>query len=448
MTRAVRRVLASVVLVATPSVAMAHPASVVPTTGDSEPSIAHVHVDYEYQLDQSTVAREDVGDVDADPAGRVPVDRELEFQQFRHVLTPRIELAFWRDTWVSFAVPVIIAQARELRVPDGLDRAGLRTVEDAFLPAEGFDARDPTAPPSGDLMFRGASRGGVDQLHAGVGIALMNQRRDDTKPTWKLGAELRIAAGQVMRFDAFTPGNETGISRGVHEVRVWTTVAKKLRWTEGWFELFWKTPVSTRSTSLYDDPGFGSSNIDPPQQGGVQFGVEGYLLDDKTSGNRISLDAGARVVGHFEGRDYSEMWEVFAYAGDTRRSGPLVLDRDPTEMGVQALSHPGISNIENHLETGARFAIRAALGRHVRFAAVVDLEWKTDHLITFADAGVDLPTCGGGASPCEDIENDLVNPGTREVNPLHTSPIDLVGHRYLSRDNFGLNIGVEAHVSF
>jgi hypothetical protein len=84
----------------------------------------------------------------------------------------------------------------------------------------------------------------------------------------------------------------------------------------------------------------------------------------------------------------------------------------------------------------------------VRFAATVDLAWKTDHVITFADAGVDRPTCTGGNSGCEDDNNDVVNPGTDEVNPLHAPRIDLVGHRYYSQDNFGLVVGVEGQFLF
>jgi hypothetical protein len=143
------------------------------------------------------------------------------------------------------------------------------------------------------------------------------------------------------------------------------------------------------------------------------------------------------------------MWEVFAFAGDSRGTGPLILDADPTRTGVQALSYPGISNIENYLETAARIGLRAEIGPHVKFAVLADVIWKTDHAITFADAGVDLPTCAPGMTThCETDNNELVNPGTAEVNPLHNSRIDLVGHRYLSQDNFGISIGVQGQVLF
>ena len=64
------------------------------------------------------------------------------------------------------------------------------------------------------------------------------------------------------------------------------------------------------------------------------------------------------------------------------------------------------------------------------------------------DAGIDLPTCNGSTTDCETDTNDVVNPSTREVNPLSVSTIDLVGHRYFSIDNFALSVGVEAQVTF
>ena len=131
------------------------------------------------------------------------------------------------------------------------------------------------------------------------------------------------------------------------------------------------------------------------------------------------------------------MWEVFALAGDSRGFGPLVLDADPTTADTQAISHPGISNIENYLELTGRFAVRAQIGPHVRFAVAADLVWKTDHAISFADAGID-----------NEDDNDLVNPGTDEVNPLHAQTIDLVGHRYRSEDGFDIVVGVSGQVLF
>ncbi len=396
-------------------------------------------VEYTYELDSSRLVRERVGDPNADPLTGVPTVRDLKFNQFRHTVTPRVQIGVFRDTFVYAALPIVIQQVRELSVDKGVDRAGSSTVADGFLPQDGFDARDPGTPTPDDLMFRGPNRHGLDQIHVGLGFALMNQAKDDTKPTWKIGGEARLAVGEVMRFDPMAPNANQGVSSGVQQLKVWTTFARKLDWAEPWVELWWMTPLAAKSDSLFSDPGFGATNTDLSQQAGISAGVELYALDNKADNTRISLDLGSKVTGHFEGREYTEMWEVFAFAGDSRGPGQLVLEGDPSDgaSNPDPLSHPGISNVENYLDMTARFALRAQIGPHVRFAVAGDLVWKTDHVISFADSGVD-----------GDDDNDLVNPNTDEVNPLHTDKIDLVGHRYLSEDGFDFSLSVSGTVLF
>jgi hypothetical protein len=342
----------------------------------------------------------------------------------------------------------VIAQTTELDLASGADRATATTFTDGILPPGGFDALDPGTPPSGNLVFRSVTRSGVPELRGGIALTPMNQAVDDTKPTWKLGAEMRFAIGRVMRFDALAPGSETGVSTGVHELRLWTSVDRRYRYFEGWFEAFWQLPVYARSTALYYDPGFGGSNLKAGQTAGASFGLEGYLVDNPGTGNRVSLDLGTRLTAHFEGRGYTELWEVFSLAGDRRLGGPLILDADPTSPGLQALSHPGISNFESYLEATARLALRGKLGSHVTFAAFGELAWKTDHIISFADAGIDLPTCPTGAPKCETDGNEVINAGTAEINPLHSRTIDLVGHRYRAEQSRGYILGAQAQVAF
>ncbi|MGE0870604.1 MAG: hypothetical protein AB7P03_18710 [Kofleriaceae bacterium] len=442
--------LASVVfglsLVST-TAARANPAATVPSGADpGKPISFHFGLDYDYELDKATITRELTGG-DQDPLDGTLRRPDLEFRQSRHLLIPRLDIGLAPDTWLSFALPVTIAQSRQLSLASGVDRSQSSTLLDALLPPEGFDARDPGTPPPGDLIFRGEKRSGIDQVHVGLNFAMFNQHRDDTKPTWKIGGELRLAAGRIMTFDPRNPSETTGVSTGVHELRLWTTVDRQFRWNEAWFELFWQTPIWTRDRSLFADPGFGSRSVKPSQQAGVAFGLETFVMNDRANNHKISVDIGSRVVGHFEGRAYTEMWEVFAYAGDPRGGGPLILDGDPATDGVQPLRHPGISNVENYLETAAQVAVRAAVGPRIRFAALAKLAWKTDHVISFADAGIDLPHCEGAAmTSCETAIDNIVTPGTREVNPLHVPRIDLVGHRYRSEDNFGLVLGIESQV--
>jgi hypothetical protein len=405
-------------------------------------------VDYRYEADSSDIMREHVG-AGVDPTGPYPVQKDLKFKQFTHKLEPHLQFGIYHDVFLTASLPIVITQARELHLDNGVTRATSSTVQDGILPMQGFDGRDPSTPPPGDLMWRGVARSGLDTLNLGLGFAPMNQLHDDTKPTWKIGAEVKLAIGGVAKFDPTAPKANTSVGEGVTSLRVWTSFDRKLGWAQPWVDLWWEVPLAANSSSLFQDPGFGATYVDKGQQAGASFGLQLYAVDDVPNNNRISVDLGTRLIAHFEGRGYSEMWEPFAFAGGATGSGPLVLDADPTKMGVQPMSYPGISNIENYLETVARVAVRGKLGDHVSFAVLGDAIWKTDHVISFADAGVDLPTCTATLTThCEVDNNDLVNPGTAEVNPLHKDIIDLVGHRYRSVHNFGFIIGIQGQVLF
>lgn len=433
-----RLVAISILLVA--ASARANPDDLVPSvsppgsaSGIPQPTNIFATITYDYETDRADIYREHVGP-GVSPDGGVPLRRDLVYQGSSHTITPRIDVGVLRDTWITVALPIVIAESSELHFDSGVDAGSSSTVADGLLPRGGYDAQDPSTPPMGDLAFRGIGRHGLDQLYLGIGVAPMNQARDDTKPTWKIGAEARIAIGSVMKFDPSAPGANTAVGEGVHELRLWTTFDRRIGWAEPWVELSWLVPLASTSSSLFQNPGFGSTNVDKSQQAEAAFGLEAYLLD--TPDNRVSLDLGARATAHFEGRGYSELWQVFALAGNPTLGGPLVLDADPTQPGMQAMAYPGISNLENYLETAAQVAIRGELGPHVRFAVLGDAVWRTDHVISFADAGVDRNM------------NDLVEPGTAEVNPLHVDTIDLVGHRYHSIHDFGVVVGVQGQVLF
>ncbi|HUH00440.1 MAG TPA: hypothetical protein VML75_00515 [Kofleriaceae bacterium] len=395
----------------------------------------HVTIDYELDSRRATIRREQAGLPGTGPDDPIPLVDDLRFESLRHTLTPRLELSIFTDLAITFALPIIIRDTRSLSL-DGIAPGASTTISDGLLPATGFDANDPTGPgftnANDSMIFRGPARAGLDQVHVGMVWAPMNQARDDTKPTWKLGAALRVPVGGIMKFDRMDPEGDTGVGRGLWEVHIYTTIAKQLTWAEPFVEMWWTAPFKHTDDSPFVDPGFGSKRTNGQQHAGTRFGLEAYLFNDKESKQRVSLELSTSLRANFEGRAYSEMWEIFSYAGDARTGGPLVLDADPTRPGIDALSHPGISNVENYLTLGGRVGIGAQLGEKVRFGASVALTHDQSHLISFADAGVDKPTCRAGQVPpaCEVSSNEVVDPGTDEVNPLHVQTIDQVGGRY------------------
>jgi hypothetical protein len=200
-------------------------------------------------------------------------------------------------------------------------------------------------------------------------------------------------------------------------------MAKRLSWAEPFVDVWWRAPIGRKSDSPFKplEPEFGQKRTSAQQHAGTRFGFEAFAWEKPEDKQRVSIELGALLQANFEGRAYTEMWEIFQYAGDATADGPLILDSNPTAVGVQAYSHPGVSNVENYLTFGGRVGVRAELGPKVSLGAFFELAHDQSHLISFADAGVDKDNDG----------NDVVDPGTDEVNPFHVRLIDMVGHRYL-----------------
>ncbi len=236
----------------------------------------------------------------------------------------------------------------------------------------------------------------------------------------------------------------------MHEVRLWTSFDKKIGWAEPHAEVFWQVPIAVTSSSPFQDLGYGSTHALPGEQAGVSFGFEAAAVDDKATQNHVSLDLGSRIVAHFEGRDYSEMWEVFKLAGNASSTCRTrwALDADPTTAGGAGAVQSRRHEHREYLQVAANAALRVQIGKRVRLAFLGEVVVNTDHAITFDDAGIPSPSCAPGQTTNCENGNPVVHPNTREVNPAYVPAIDLVGHRYLSEHDLGVVLGLQAQFLF
>lgn len=397
----------------------------------------HLRIDYAYTARRAAIKREMSGLPGADPDGPVPLVKDLVVRGARHEIVPRLELGVFTDLALTAALPVVLRDTRRLELDQRagddcvfpadpgaascIDRSNSTTIRDGLLPPEGFDGGGSALDPEGATIFRGVTRSGLDQLHLGLVWAPMNQARDSTKPTWKIGAELLLSVGTVMRFDRADPESSAGVSTGVTELRLYTTMARRLAWAEPFFDVYWQGPVAVRAGAPLDAPSpeFGAQATGPQQLAGGRFGFEAIAWESASGDERVGIVAAGLLQAHFEGRAYTDIWELLAYAGDATAGGPLALDADPTADGAQTISHPGVSNVENFLSLGGEAGVDAHLGPHIRFSLSFAVDWDQSHLLTFADPGIDGPD-----------DNDTVDPGTDEINPLHAPLVDTAGRRY------------------
>ncbi|MBK9070957.1 MAG: hypothetical protein IPL79_08155 [Myxococcales bacterium] len=379
----------------------------------------------------------------------LPTVFDLESTRVVQQLTAAISLGLPGDFWLTAALPITLSDSRTISRPTAQAPGDNTTVADEFLPADGFDAASGGGT-TGDLLFAGAPRSGIDQLELGVGWVAMRQGatrhdHDWQRPTWTLGMDWLVPIGETASFSRAAPDGNTAVGTGTHDIRFRTAVSQRYGAFTPYWQLWYQAPLGNRSDSLFSDPGFGARNSQKQQLVGVDFGVKGGF---SPRGQRYDFELGGSIVSHFEGRGYSELWEVLAYAGDADASGPLRLDADPSTSGVQALSHPGVSYIENYLELQGTAAVHATFSRRFSLGLRGRMSRSTNHFITFADAGVDLPTCQDASTGCEANDNTVVTPNTSEVNPAYASRVDLIGHRYRAEGGTGLGLFVEARGTF
>ena len=434
---------------------------------EGDPFDLFLGVTYNYEARRAAIKRELSGAPNTDTvADAVPVVKDLIFKEDRHLITPYAKIGVFHDVQLGFALPIVVNQSRTYEFDQRadpcifpgssepatcIDRTNSSTLLDRILPngsvtggTIGYDADDPDTGFALDskTVFRSVDRSGLDQVHVSLAWAPMNQVRDDTKPTWVLQTEFRISVGKIMRFNRLDPGSESGVSRGVHEFRASTSVSKRTRWAEPFVYFWWQTPIGVRGGndpenedgSLFWDVGYGQVTTRTQSQAGTMFGFEAIVYDKAPSQERFALEFTGRIEAKFNGMGYSEMWEPIAFAGDVTRpagTAPLVVDRVPTPGDDTTLSHPGVTVIENYMTFGGRVGLHAQLGPNVSFGASFEIGRDQTHAITYTDAGTELPGCDTGATPCEQMDDALVTPGTVEVDPLHQAIIDAAGRRYL-----------------
>jgi hypothetical protein len=479
--------LLTALCLALPAALLARPAEAVDVTeiasafDEGDAFDLFLGVSYSFEARRAAIKREASGTVVEDTVpDTVPVIRDLVFSEDRHTVTPHGKLGIFHDLFLTFALPIVISHNRSYEFDQRaepcvfpgqgspatcIDRTNSSTLVDGLLPDGsggrlGYDASDPTTNFALDstMVFRSVGRKGLDQLHLGIGWAPMNQDRDDTKPTWVLQAKFLISIGKIMRFDRLDPTSEAGVSRGVHEFRAETSVSKRTRWAEPFVSFWWQAPLGVRGDrpndpdgSLYWDAGFGQRSNRTQQQAGTLFGFEAIVYDHKEKQQRLGLEFSGRVQAFFNGMGYSEMWEPFAYAGDVANNpeGPLVVDLDPVAVSDTAVSHPGVTTIENFMTFGARVGLNAQVGPNAKFGASFELGRDQTHAITYTGAGQELAGCGGGVSEnCETPDDQVVTPGTREVNPLHKQVIDVAGRRYLVDETTTFTVLVNGQINF
>jgi hypothetical protein len=344
-----------------------------------------------------------------------------------------------------FALPLVLSWDRSLEldqrdspctfdIPDAtcVSRMSSSTLADGLLPMAGYDGQNGGAGFTAPIRRCSAARpapGSISSTSASR-LAPMNQLRDDTKPTWKLGAELRLGVGKVAALDRVEPTRRPGSAAASTSCGCGPRSPSRIGWAEPFVDVYWQLPIAIKDGSPFASPGFGARSTDPSQRAGARFGFEAYAVDQGDDGARLSLELSARLDAHFEGREHTEMWEVFALAGDASggAAGARRRSAGRRHPGPRPPRHHHGRELPRHRRPpGRRIASASGSGstRSSRWLA------QTEHVLDLHRRRRRSAAVRGRRAPsCEVSNDDLVSPGTNEVSPLHVPLIDLIGHRY------------------
>ncbi len=431
----------------------------------------HFGVGYDFNFKKAAILREWS---DANNANSQVV-RDLLYQQFRHVVTPSLEIGLYKDLAVYLNVPIVVADQRTYsfdqdadpcRYGDGatpqnpatcVNHDNSTTIRDGIIPRGGFDATSPASPYDNfggidsKTIFKGATRRGVDQLHVGLKYAILNQDRLSHMPKWVIGIEGRFAIGKPMTFSRDTqmtdPKGNHAVGRGMHELGVWTALSRRYRFLDPFFTAWWYQAIRANNTE-FKDFGGAQDRVNPQSQTGVTFGTEIVPFERKAKGQKVAVVLRGLAMLKYNGRGYSEGWELFSdspalvgsnhpgtercNAQDVAAVNQYAQDNqgDPNYISGSGapgtcVKNNGITNIQDFATFGINFGLNINLNKYAVLAFGVDSRTDTRHWITNASRGK------AGAGPGDP---NLVEPNSVEVNPVRRDVIDNVGRRYAVGD--------------
>lgn len=382
-----------------------------------------------------------------------------KYTQSTTILELGTDIGLYKDLAFSFRLPIILADSRELSDLDGSSRNPERT-------------QDAAGNQLFNVPFKSPTRSGVDYLSIALNYAIMNQQRDDTKPTWVIGVEGRFAVGTPLHAcnenggikcpNPANPsvGRDPGISRGMTSIGVHTIFSRRYGYIEPYagFRMLAEFPQS--DTDLGDTSGLRGTLLNrPPLLGSFTVGTEVFPYENKESFQRLGLDFRLRGTYHSPGREYSELFDALgsSQAKSLRDGNPGAYRASPdgsfasvADPSAPKVFFTGVTDQQAYGSFGGAIGVTWQAGEYVKFNAGFGLTYAQSHVITSADAcNPDLKTDAGASGPCR---SGAVSAGggsaTGIPNPNHRQVIDLPGRRFTVDDTTIVDLWLSGIVMF
>jgi hypothetical protein len=371
------------------------------------------------------------------------------------------DIGIFRDLALSFRLPLVLSDSQELTDLDGSSKNPQRLQT-----------------PNGDQLFtvpfKSPTRSGIDYLQFGLDYAILNQARDDTKPTWVIGVETRVSVGERLHACNANPppgtqscpdpanpllGRDPGISRGMTTLAARTVFSRRFGYVEPYsaFRFSFDFPQSNSDYGATNDVR-GTLESHPPAIGTIMMGLEVFPWENKESFQRLVLDFRLRGEYHSPGREYSELFDALgsSQAHALRDPNPGAYKAGPDgftsvkDTSVPDVYFSGITDQQAYGSVGMHTAVTWQAAKYVKFVAGFGLMYSQPHLITAADAcNPDLKGDAGQSGPCR-VGGASSAGGTQTgiPNPNHRPVIDLPGRRFSVDDTTVFDLLLSGVVMF
>ncbi|NVB38438.1 hypothetical protein G6O69_11400 [Pseudenhygromyxa sp. WMMC2535] len=435
----------------------------------------HFGVSYDFDFKKAAILRE------WGSGGKNRLARDLIYRQFRHTVTPTLEIGLWHDISVYVGLPVVVSDNRNYEFdqdeggdcvfPDNpgttsyeagsatcVNKTNSTSIRDGIVPRDGFDAFE-DGDPYGQFtdldstrIFNAPTRRGLDQLNVGMKFGILSQARKSHLPNWVIGLEGRFAVGKAMTMsraiqDSDPAGNHR-VGRGMHELGAWTTLSRRYRFLDPFFGAHWRYAFRAGGNTQFENYGDTQGKVQPQSETGAYFGAEIVPWENEAQGKKVSIILQGSAVLHYNGRGYSEVWELLADSpalvgdyspgqGDTCSSSAALAfaaanPSDPSgyvdAAGGDCASYNGITTIQDYGTFGLNAGLNFYMGPYARLNFGVDMTTDTRHYVTVASRG-DGDNAG---------DPDVVDADTADVNPVRRDIVDSVGRRYAVDDVFNV----------
>jgi hypothetical protein len=400
-------------------------------------------------------------------------------------LNLQLDLGIYHDIALILRAPVILSNDREL-TSTGNSGANQNMILQG-LPGERLF----------DLPFTSPTRSGFEYFAVGVDFGILNQWRDETKPTWVLGFEGRFnvsepmhacnanpPAGQVKCADpsdvnrnnvsgdvvvdgfplegTFAGSREAGVSRGTTALEIHTYLSKRVKYVEPYGGIAALFEFQNANSDYGAADLEGSLVNHPPLQGSMVFGLE--IIPWEVLDRFQKLSADVRFTGTYrsEGRDYSELFDAFG-SSDARslryptyaqyQANPAAAT-DPNapasiaNAASQRVYMNGITDVQQHGTYTLSTGVTMQAAKYIKFNLGGALTWVQGHVLTFDQpCNPDFDSSLGEAGPCQ-ASSPGATTATGIPNPNYRAVIDTPGRRFRVADSTAFDAWINAIVMF